>query len=55
MTETTQNAIYEKKQNELYERQIDILDKFLERGAITQAQYDKSYTCLKNTFEKKSG
>jgi len=55
MTETKQNAIYEKKQNELYERQVEILDKFLERGAITQTQYDKSCTCLKDTFEKNDG
>ena len=31
----------EKKQ-ELYLRQKDVLDKFLERGAISRAQYEKS-------------
>ncbi len=31
------------KKRELFLSQKDTLDKFLERGAITQAQYDKSY------------
>ena len=31
----------EKKQ-ELYLRQKDVLDKFLERGAISRSQYEKS-------------
>lgn len=31
----------------LFLRQKDILDKFLERGAISQAQYDKSFGDLK--------
>ncbi len=28
---------------ELYLNQVKLLDTFLERGAITQAQYDKSF------------
>ena len=31
------------KRRELFLNQTDTLDKFLERGAITKAQYDKSY------------
>ena len=31
------------KKIDLFLRQKDTLDKFLERGAISQAQYDKSY------------
>ncbi len=33
----------EEKKKELYLWQKRILDDFLERGAITQAQYDKSF------------
>ena len=33
----------EEKKKELYLQQKRILDDFLERGAITQAQYDKSF------------
>ena len=33
----------EEKKKELYLRQKHILADFLERGAITQAQYDKSF------------
>ena len=33
----------EEKKKELYLRQKRILDDFPERGAITQAQYDKSF------------
>ena len=33
----------DKKKMELFLNQKDTLDKFLERGAITKAQYDKSY------------
>lgn len=32
----------EEKKRQLYEKQKDLLDTFLERGAISQAQYDKS-------------
>ncbi len=28
---------------ELYRRQVELLNTFLARGAITQAQYDKSF------------
>ena len=31
----------------LFENQKDILDKYLERGAISQAQYDKSLGDMK--------
>ncbi|MCR5330199.1 MAG: hypothetical protein K6E62_03295 [Lachnospiraceae bacterium] len=31
------------KKRELFLNQKDTLDKFLERGAIAKAQYDKSY------------
>ena len=33
----------DEKKRELFLNQKDTLDKFLERGAITKAQYDKSY------------
>ena len=33
---------YEEKTHQLYLRQKALLDQFLERGAITQAQHDKS-------------
>jgi len=33
----------EKKKEELYLRQVRLLQTFLERGAISQAQYDKSF------------
>lgn len=32
----------EEKKRELYLRQKDLLDKFLERGAISRQQYEKS-------------
>lgn len=32
----------EEKKRELYLRQKDVLDKFLERHAITKVEYDKS-------------
>ncbi len=32
----------EEKKRQLYEKQKDLLDTFLKRGAISQAQYDKS-------------
>ena len=33
---------YEEKTHQLYLKQKELLDQFLERGAITQAQHDKS-------------
>ena len=33
---------YEEKTHQLFLRQKALLDQFLERGAITQAQHDKS-------------
>ena len=45
--DTTSNAARnsmtpEEKRRELYERQVALLDTFLEHRAISQAQYDKS-------------
>ena len=45
--DTTNNAAWEtltpeEKRRVLYERQVATLDTFLEHGAITQAQHDKS-------------
>ena len=37
----------EEPKRRLFENQKDVLDKFLERGAISQAQYDKSLGDLK--------
>lgn len=36
---------------ELYERQVETLKLFLEKGAITKAQFDKSYTDLTNKMK----
>lgn len=33
----------EEKKKDLYDRQVETLKKFLERGAISQQQYDKSF------------
>lgn len=33
----------EQRRRDLYERQVEMLKLFLERGAISQEQYDKSY------------
>ena len=38
---------YEEKNHLLYLRQKNLLDLFLERGAITQAQHDKSLRDLR--------
>ncbi len=47
----------EKMKQDLYLRQKELLDTFLERGAISQAQYDKSLGDLtvKMGMEQKSG
>ena len=37
-----ENLSPEEKKKALYERQRDMLKRFLEHGAITQAQHDKS-------------
>ena len=34
---------YEDKKKQLYLQQKDVLDKFLERNAITKADYNKSF------------
>ena len=36
----------EEKKLELFRRQKDLLDTFLSTGAISQAQHDKSLSCL---------
>ena len=36
----------EEKQRRLFQRQKEILDKFLERGAISRAQYEHSLAAL---------
>lgn len=41
----------DEKKRELFLNQKDTLDKFLERGAITKAQYDKSYGDLVKKME----
>ena len=33
----------EKKRRKLYDRQVELLKTFLERGTISRAQYEKSY------------
>ena len=47
----------EEKKRELYLRQKDLLDKFLERGAISRQQYEKSLGDLttKMGMEKERG
>ena len=45
--ETRHSASDEEKKRELYDHQKHTLDLFLERGAITKAQYDKSLGTLK--------
>ena len=37
-----ENLTAEEKRHELYEQQKELLSTFLEHGAITQMQYDKS-------------
>ena len=37
---------YDEKNQELYMKQKELLNMFLERGAITKSQYDKSITDL---------
>ena len=45
-TENEQNEAAEKKR-QLFLRQKELLDTFLKTGAISQAQYDKSFGDLK--------
>ena len=54
--DTTNNAAWEamtpeQKRRELYDRQVALLDTFLEHGTITQAQYDKSLHDLTEKME----
>lgn len=37
-----QKMSYQEKNHQLFLKQKEILDKFMERGAISQAQHDKS-------------
>ena len=37
---------YKEKNHQLYLRQVALLDRFLRNGAISQAQYDKSFRDL---------
>ena len=41
-----ENLTPEEKRRALYDRQVATLKTFLEHGAITQAQYDKSLNAL---------
>ena len=43
----------EEKKRQLFESQKHVLDLFLERGAISQAQYDKSLGDLTEKMEYK--
>ena len=45
--ETMPGETPEEKKKLLFEKQIKMLDEFLEKGAISQAQYDKSAGDLK--------
>lgn len=36
-----ENSVHDNK--ELYDRQVEMLKMFLEKGVISQAQFDKSY------------
>ena len=42
---------YEEKNSQLFQRQKQTLDLFLERGAISKAQYDKSLHDLKEKMK----
>ena len=41
----------DEKKKELYLKQVRLLDTFLEHGAISQAQYDKSFRDLTEKME----
>ncbi len=45
MTDKDSNT-YKLTKEELYLNQVELLDTFLKNGAITQAQYNKSYRDL---------
>ena len=42
MDENTASEAHERKQKELFRNQKQLLNTFLEHGAISRAQYDKS-------------
>lgn len=44
--ETWNELSHEEKNRELYFKQKELLDQFLEKGAISQAQHDKSLNDL---------
>lgn len=39
----TKNTKTEENRRQLYDRQVELLKTFLERGAISKAQFDKSF------------
>lgn len=41
--DNTPSLTPEEKRRQLYDRQVELLNTFLEHGTITRAQYDKSY------------
>ena len=41
--ETMENNHDSDKRRELFDQQVELLNTFLEHGAISQAQYDKSF------------
>ena len=53
--EVWETLSYEEKNEILYHRQRDMLRMFLERRAITPAQYEKSYGDLQKNWERKKG
>lgn len=48
---TWDSLSYEEKNRVLFERQKKMLEEFLERGAISQQQYDKSLHDLKEKMK----
>lgn len=41
-----QNMTHDEQQRALFNKQKDLLDAFLSRGAIDRRQYEKSLTCM---------
>ena len=50
-----EDLTYEEKNHELFLRQKALLDEFLEHGAISQAQHDKSLHDLTEKMAGESG
>ncbi|MBQ7153154.1 MAG: hypothetical protein IJR83_04360 [Clostridia bacterium] len=55
MEQTTQPSDWRQKKQELFLRQKNTLDLFLERGAITKEQYEKSLHDLQAKMFKNDG